>query len=76
MQALLQTALFIFHAKKGKNCLTLLCADKLNQVMHDLESFGCFEKSKANKLFVTSKNETTNSPMPELKVLNKGQRAF
>ena len=27
-------------------------------------------------LFVTSKNETTNSPIHEFKVLQKGQRAF
>ena len=27
-------------------------------------------------LFVTSKNETTNSPIHEFKVLYKGQRAF
>ena len=27
-------------------------------------------------LFVTSKNETTNSPIYKFKVLHKGQRAF
>ena len=30
----------------------------------------------AYNLFVTSKNETTNSPIHEFKVLHKGQRAF
>ena len=34
------------------------------------------EKDKANNLFVTSKNKTTNSPILEFKVLHKGQRAF
>ena len=29
-----------------------------------------------SNLFVTSKNETTNSPIHEFKVLHKGQRAF
>ena len=33
-------------------------------------------KKSINNLFVTSKNETTNSPIHEFKVLHKGQRAF
>ena len=35
-----------------------------------------FFKGMIINLFVTSKNETTNSPIHELKVLLKGQRAF
>ena len=31
---------------------------------------------KSSQLFVTSKNETTNSPIHQFKVLHKGQRAF
>ena len=31
---------------------------------------------QTNNLFVTSKNETTNSPIHEFKVLYKGQRTF
>ena len=47
--------------------------------------FSCFFVSNWNKfctscllfnLFETSKNETTNSPIHEFKVLHKGQRAF
>ena len=32
--------------------------------------------TKSHNLFVTSKNETTNSPIHEFKVLHKGQRVF
>ena len=31
---------------------------------------------ETNNLFVTSKNENTNSPIHEFKVLHKGQRAL
>ena len=45
-------------------------------------SLMCFEPSspclerRIFNLFVTSKNETTNSPIHEFNVLHKGQRAF
>ena len=34
------------------------------------------KKQKVSNLFVTSKNETMNSPIHEFKVLHEGQRAF
>ena len=35
-----------------------------------------WKKIEINNLFVTSKNETTNYPIHQFKVLHKGQRAF
>ena len=40
-------------------------------------SFFCIRwRSYMNNLFVTSKNESTNSPIHEFRVLHKGRRAF
>ena len=38
--------------------------------------FKLFSKVDSNNLFVTSKNETTNLPIYELKVLHKGKNSF
>ena len=40
------------------------------------ENFDSIDKDRVNNLFVTSKNETTNSTIYKLKVLHEGQRAF
>ena len=42
----------------------------------DSEFVNASDEQLINNLFVTSKNETTNSPIHEFKVLHKGQRAF
>ena len=44
-----------------------VCKTQLAKKVSDLHMFN---------LFMTSKNETTNSPIYELKVLYEGQRAF
>ena len=62
----------IFIGKHVKKLMNL--SQKYNLLANMLKTHEHI--AQAYNLFVTSKNETKNSPIHEFKVLHKGQRAF